>query len=112
LILVKNEYIVPAPKHKEIKRGLLLEIIAEVADKNLTIGLCLVVFGVLFGTTSYFVLGNVPLTALGMGLAVLGAAWAMIPSNPLPRETVASLIKSSVQLIAAPSGPSLLAENA
>jgi len=29
IILVKNEYIVPIPKHKEIKRGLLLEITAE-----------------------------------------------------------------------------------
>jgi predicted RNA binding protein YcfA (HicA-like mRNA interferase family) len=29
LILVKNEYIIPVPKHKEIKKGLLLEIIAE-----------------------------------------------------------------------------------
>ena len=29
IILVKDEYIVPVPKHMEIKRGLLLEIIAE-----------------------------------------------------------------------------------
>jgi predicted RNA binding protein YcfA (HicA-like mRNA interferase family) len=29
LILIKNEYIVPVPKHKEIKKGLLIEIIAE-----------------------------------------------------------------------------------
>jgi len=29
LILIKNEYIVPVPKHEEIKRGLLMEIIAE-----------------------------------------------------------------------------------
>ena len=29
LILLKNEYVVPVPKHKEIKRGLLMEIIAE-----------------------------------------------------------------------------------
>jgi len=29
IILVKDEYIVPVPKHGEIKRGLLLEIIAE-----------------------------------------------------------------------------------
>ncbi len=29
LILAKNEYVVPIPKHKEIKRGLLIEIIAE-----------------------------------------------------------------------------------
>lgn len=29
LILIKDESIVPVPKHKEIKRGLLMEIIAE-----------------------------------------------------------------------------------
>jgi len=29
LILLKNEYVVPVPKHKDIKRGLLMEIIAE-----------------------------------------------------------------------------------
>ena len=29
IILVKGEYIVPVPKHAQIKRGLLLEIIAE-----------------------------------------------------------------------------------
>ncbi len=29
LILAKNGYVVPIPKHKEIKRGLLIEIIAE-----------------------------------------------------------------------------------
>jgi hypothetical protein len=29
VILVKDEYIVPVPKHREIKRGLLLEIMAE-----------------------------------------------------------------------------------
>jgi predicted RNA binding protein YcfA (HicA-like mRNA interferase family) len=29
LILIKDEIIVPIPKHKEIKRGLLLEIMAE-----------------------------------------------------------------------------------
>jgi len=29
LILAKDEIIVPVPRHEEIKRGLLLEIIAE-----------------------------------------------------------------------------------
>ena len=29
LILIKNEYIMPVPKHKEIKRELLMEIISE-----------------------------------------------------------------------------------
>jgi len=29
LILLRNEYVVPVPKHKDIKRGLLMEIIAK-----------------------------------------------------------------------------------
>ncbi len=29
LILTKNDYVVPIPKHKEIKKGLLIEIISE-----------------------------------------------------------------------------------
>lgn len=29
LILIKDECVVPVPKHKEIKKGLLMEIIAE-----------------------------------------------------------------------------------
>jgi predicted RNA binding protein YcfA (HicA-like mRNA interferase family) len=29
LILLKGEHVVPVPKHREIKRGLLMEIIAE-----------------------------------------------------------------------------------
>jgi len=29
IILVKDDHIVPVPKHREIKRGLLLEIMAE-----------------------------------------------------------------------------------
>ena len=29
LILIKNECIVPVPRHREIKRGLLMEIISE-----------------------------------------------------------------------------------
>lgn len=29
LILIKDECVVPIPKHREIKRGLLMEIIAE-----------------------------------------------------------------------------------
>ena len=29
IILAKNEYVIPVPKHREIKRGLLLAIIEE-----------------------------------------------------------------------------------
>lgn len=64
-------------------------------DRNLAFGLSLSVFGALFGLGSHLVLGNVPLTALGIGLTILGAAWAITPPNPLPRGVVASFVKSS-----------------
>jgi len=66
-----------------------------VVDRNLAFGLSLSVFGALFGLGSHLVLGNVPLTALGIGLTILGAAWAITPPNPLPRGVVASFVKSS-----------------
>ena len=64
-------------------------------DRNLAFGLSLCVFGTLFSLGSHLVLGNVPLTALGIGLTILGAAWAITPPNPLPRGVVASFVKSS-----------------
>jgi len=72
-----------------------------VADRNLTFGFSLAVFGVTFSLGSYLALGNIPLTALGIGLAILGAAWAITPPNPLPRSVVVSLIKSSCSNIEA-----------
>ncbi len=71
------------------------------ADRNLAFGLCLSVFGALFSLGSYLVLGNIPLTALGIGLAILGTAWAITPPNPLPRGVVESLVKSSCSNIEA-----------
>ncbi|MCQ5341315.1 MAG: hypothetical protein NO483_06405 [Candidatus Methanomethylicia archaeon] len=65
------------------------------SDKNLSFGLFLAIFGVFFSIGSYFILMNIPLTALGIGISILGIAWAMIPSNPIPRKSTASLIKSS-----------------
>jgi hypothetical protein len=65
------------------------------SDKNLSFGLFLVIFGVFFSIGSYFILMNIPLTALGIGISILGIAWATIPSNPIPRKSTASLIKSS-----------------
>jgi hypothetical protein len=66
-----------------------------VADQNLTYGLYLTVFGAIFSLGSYLALASVPLTALGIGLAVVGVAWAMTPPHPLPKWVVASLVKSS-----------------
>lgn len=71
------------------------------ADRNLVYGLCLTIFGATFSLASHFMLGNVPLTAMGIGLAVLGAAWAMTPPNSLPKDTMAGLVKSSCSNIEA-----------
>jgi hypothetical protein len=72
-----------------------------VVDRNLAFGLSLSVFGSLFSLGSHMVLGNVPLTALGIGLTILGAAWAITPPKPLPKGVVASLVKSSCSNIEA-----------
>lgn len=65
------------------------------ADRNLIFGLSLMLYGAVFSLGAYYMLGNVPLTALGIGLAVLGAAWALTPPNPLPKTSILSLVKSS-----------------
>lgn len=71
------------------------------ADRNLTFGAGLTFFGIVFSLGSYLVLGNVPLTALGIGLTVLGLAWAMTPPHPVPRYAVSSIIKSACNNIEA-----------
>ncbi len=70
-------------------------------DRNLVYGLSLVSFGSILSIASYFILENIPLTALGIGLIVLGSAWAMIPPYPLPKDTIIELIKSSCSNIEA-----------
>lgn len=65
------------------------------ADANLTLGSCVSVFGAVFSLTSYLLIGSVPLTAMGIGLVIVGIAWALTPPNPLPREVVKNLVRSS-----------------
>jgi hypothetical protein len=66
-----------------------------VADKNVAAGLGLALFGITFALGAYLLLGNVPLTAVGIGAAVLGVAWALTPSNPVPKQAVMSFVKHS-----------------
>lgn len=71
------------------------------ADRNLAFGLFLTFFGGALSLGSYLLIGNVPLTAMGIGLTVLGAAWALTPPNPLPKNAVQRLVKSSCSNIEA-----------
>ncbi|MCX8188625.1 MAG: hypothetical protein N3F64_02860 [Nitrososphaeria archaeon] len=62
-------------------------------------GVGLTVFGTIFAILSYTLLANVPLTALGIGLTVLGLTVLITPMHPIPKETVQVFIRSSCENI-------------
>lgn len=70
-------------------------------DTNLTAGTGIATFGTILALGSYILLQNIPLTAMGIGLIILGIAWALTPPNPLPKNTIIKLIKSSCSNIEA-----------
>ena len=71
------------------------------ADRNLSIGLSLTLFGLIFTYGAYLILKNIPLTALGIGITIIGAAWALTPPSPIPKEATINMIKSSCRNIEA-----------
>ncbi|MEM3739755.1 MAG: hypothetical protein QXP84_03070 [Candidatus Korarchaeum sp.] len=72
-----------------------------IADRNIVIGLTVALFGSVLGSGAYILLENIPLTAMGIGLIVVGLAWASVPSYPLQRRVALELIKSSCTNIGA-----------
>lgn len=71
------------------------------ADRNLALGLAVAVFGVALGLGAYMLLGSVPLTAMGIGLVIVGVAWASTPPHPVPRKAVLDMVESSCSNIEA-----------
>lgn len=65
-------------------------------DRLVFFGFSLTSFGLVFSYFSYFIMGSVPLTALGIGCIILGLSILLTPSNPIPRRVVRALIESSV----------------
>lgn len=57
-------------------------------------GTVLLVFGLLFGAYSYWVLEDVSLTSLGLSSVILGATALLIPSSPVPRDSVRALVEA------------------
>jgi len=72
-----------------------------VSDLNLTAGIAFSIFGAILALGSYILLQNIPLTAMGIGIIVIGITWALIPPNPIPKKPILDLVKSSCSNIEA-----------
>ena len=64
-------------------------------DRYTALGLGLATFGVPFAAFSYLILLNIPLTALGIACAILGATVALIPESPVPTQTIRAMVEGS-----------------
>lgn len=60
------------------------------------LGYALVAFGAAAAGFFWFMMDNVPMTALGIGMAVVGSSLAMTPSSPTPSATVRRMLEGSL----------------
>lgn len=65
------------------------------------LGSILAGFGIIFSILSYFVIGSIPLTALGIGCLIIGVASIMLPPNPVPKSMVREMLRNSATNIEA-----------
>jgi len=61
------------------------------------VGYALVAFGALAAIFFWFIMGNVPMSALGIGIAVVGSSLAITPLSPVPSATVRRMLEGSLQ---------------
>lgn len=59
-------------------------------------GTVLALTGAALATFSYFILLNIPLTALGIGAVIVGFSIVITPVNPVPTQSIRSLVENSV----------------
>jgi hypothetical protein len=64
-------------------------------DKLNTLGACMTVFATGLAVWSYFLLSNIPLTALGIGLMILGVSFLLTPAYPMPSHAVRALLEGA-----------------
>jgi hypothetical protein len=62
-------------------------------DRYSVSGIIFITFGAPFAAYSYYILLNVPLAAVGLASVILGATVLMLPSSPVPRGTLRSLVE-------------------
>jgi len=72
-----------------------------VADRNISFGLAVATFGLFLGLGAYMLIGSIPLTAMGIGLIIIGVSWALTPTHPVPRKAVSDIVVSSCSNIEA-----------
>jgi hypothetical protein len=65
-------------------------------DRFHAFGVCLSCFGVFFSLFSYLILVSVPLTALGVGVLIVGLSILLTPSTPIPKKAVRELLEGSI----------------
>ncbi len=64
-------------------------------DPYVRAGIVLTVFGVPFSIYSYYVLGDVTFTALGLASVILGATAILVPSSPVPVDSVRAMVEGA-----------------
>ena len=62
-------------------------------DTYIQVGVSLTVLGELFTVYCYLVVRSVPLTALGIALAILGASISILSQNPVPTEAIRGMVE-------------------
>jgi len=72
-----------------------LRVLSLSVDRVTGTGLSLIVFGLIFGGYSYFVVLDSTYTAFGLACVVLGSVMVMVPSNPVPLSVVRAMIEGS-----------------
>jgi|GEM_PF-1225103 len=60
------------------------------------LGYAFVAFGAAVAAFFWFIMDNVPLTALGIGMAVVGSSLAITPLSPVPSATVRRMLEGSL----------------
>jgi len=64
-------------------------------DRYTRAGVVLLVFGAPFAVFSYWVLGDVTFTSVGLACVILGATAVLVPSRAVPGESVRALVEAS-----------------
>jgi len=64
-------------------------------DRYLALGLGLAIFGAPFALFSFTLLLSIPLTAIGLSCVILGVAIALVPESPVPKETIRAMVEGS-----------------
>ncbi len=64
-------------------------------DRFNAFGASLAAFGAILALASHLIISNTPMTALGIGILILGLSILLTPTEPIPRRAVRGLLEGS-----------------